>query len=77
MSENEDATSSNQTVIPYSLWYSGVYDFYDEFSLNEVEDVFIQFSNTHYNDKSEDLISHAEFNPRVFTWSCEGSNTCS
>ena len=72
MSENEDATSANQTVIPYTLWYSGVYDFYDEFSINEVEDVFIQFSNTHFNNATEEVISHADFTPRVFTWSCLG-----
>lgn len=46
--------SNNQTnlIVPYQLWYSGVYDFdYDEFDLAEVEDVYLQLS--FYKGKSQ------------------------
>lgn len=58
--------SKNATVVPYSLWYSGVYDFYSsEFNIREVEDVFLSLSNNE---------SATVFSPHIFTWSCE---TCS
>ncbi len=65
-------TSSNQTfLMPYQLWYSGIYDFdYEEFDLKEIEDVYTQLS--YFQEKSQTY-----FEPRVFTFSCGKEDNCS
>lgn len=66
-----NSSSDNDTMVPYQLWYSGIYDFdYEDFDLNEIEDVYKQLS--FFKEKSKSY-----FEPRIFTFSCEKEGSCS